>query len=73
MRPLDGIRVLDVTAGLNGPCCGVWLSDYGAEVTKVEPRLTDEYGRGILPVPNSDFTPYFVCANRGKKDIAGFN
>ena len=69
VKSLEGIKVLDITAGLNGPCCGVWLSDYGAEVIKVEPRLTGEFGRGILPVPNSDFTPYFTCANRGKKSI----
>ena len=68
-RPLDGIKVLDLTIGLNGPCCGVWLSDYGADVIKVEPRLTGEVGRHNFPVPNSDFTPYFVCANRGKKGI----
>ena len=69
VRPLDGIRVLDITSGLNGPCCGVWLSDYGAEVIKVEPRLTGEYGRGVLGSPNYDTTPYFVCVNRGKRGI----
>jgi len=68
-RPLDGIRVLDITHALNGPCCGVWLSDYGAEVIKVEPRLTGEFGRYIAPIPNCDFSPYFTCANRGKKSI----
>ena len=67
--PLDGFKVLDITAGLNGPCCGVWLSDYGAEVIKVEPRLAGEYGRSLVHVPNTDFTPYFVSANRGKKGI----
>jgi crotonobetainyl-CoA:carnitine CoA-transferase CaiB-like acyl-CoA transferase len=66
---LSGFKVLDITAGLNGPCCGVWLSDYGAEVIKVEPRLTGEYGRSLIHVPDCDFTPYFVCANRGKKGI----
>ena len=67
--PLSGIRVLDITSGLNGPCSGVWLSDYGAEVIKVEPRLTGEYGRSVLESPNYDTTPYFVCVNRGKKGI----
>ena len=69
VRPLDGIRVLDITSGINGPCCGVWLSDYGAEVIKVEPRLTGEYGRSVLEASNYDTTPYFVGANRGKKGI----
>jgi formyl-CoA transferase len=69
VRPLDGIRVIDITSGLNGPCCGVWLSDFGADVIKIETRIDGEYGRRVLPVPDSDFTPYFTCANRGKKDI----
>ena len=67
--PLSGFKVLDITAGLNGPCCGVWLSDFGAEVVKVEPRFTGEYGRSLISVPNCDFTPYFLSANRGKKGI----
>ena len=68
--PLSGIKVIDFTTGLNGPCSGVWLSDYGAEVLKIEPRVTGEYGRGLMPVPDSQFTPYFVCGSRGKKSVA---
>lgn len=68
-RLLEGIKVLDITAGLNGPCCGVWLSDYGASVTKVEPRLTGEYGRASPHIENYSFSPYFVCGNRGKKSV----
>lgn len=70
LQPLNGIRVIDITSGLNGPCCGVWLSDFGADVIKIESRIGGEYGRRVLPVPNSEFTPYFTCANRGKRDIA---
>ena len=68
--PLCGIKVVDFTTGLNGPCSGVWLSDYGADVIKVEPRITGEYGRGLMPVPGCQFTPYFVCGSRGKKSVA---
>jgi len=35
--PLDGIRIVDVTAGAQGPWAGALLTDLGAEVIKVEP------------------------------------
>ncbi len=37
MRPLEGIRVVELSTGIAGPVAGMLLGDYGAEVVKVEP------------------------------------
>ncbi|MDP8923948.1 MAG: CoA transferase [Chloroflexota bacterium] len=41
MGPLEGTRVVELSAGIAGPVAGMLLGDYGAEVVKVEPPAGD--------------------------------
>jgi crotonobetainyl-CoA:carnitine CoA-transferase CaiB-like acyl-CoA transferase len=67
-RPLDGIRVCDVTQNLAGPFCSQILADLGAEVVKVEPPGGD-LGRAWGPPFWGADSTLFLAANRGKRSI----
>ena len=67
-RPLEGIRVLDVSRILAGPFCTMLLADLGAEVVKVEMPGSGDPSRSIEPTINGD-SVFFISINRGKKSI----
>jgi crotonobetainyl-CoA:carnitine CoA-transferase CaiB-like acyl-CoA transferase len=68
-KPLEGIRVLDLTWVYAGPFTTLLLSDMGAEVIKVEGPPFGDYTRIIPPLKNG-WSGYFYMLNRGKKSIA---
>src|SRR5262245_60304015 len=68
-RPLEGIRVLDLSRLLPGPFLTMILSDLGADVVKVEdPRLGD-YMRAIPPATGG-VGGRFRVVNRDKRSLA---
>ena len=76
MGPLAGIRVLDLTRVLAGPWATQLLSDFGADVIKVEePRAGDDTRAWGPPwLRDRDGTPtresaYYLSANRGKRSV----
>ena len=69
MRPLEGVRILDLTRVVSGPYCTMLLGDLGAEVIKVErPREGDDT-RAFAPPFQGDQAAYFLSVNRNKKSI----
>lgn len=67
MKPLHGLRILDLTRVLAGPFCTALLADLGAEVIKLEPPQGDDY-RHIGPFLQGE-SALFTLMNRGKQSI----
>lgn len=68
MLPLEGIKVLDMTRVLSGPYCTMILSDFGADVIKLEAPNGGDDSRAYPPFQN-DNSAYFMSINRNKKSI----
>lgn len=65
---LNGIKVLDLSRILVGPFASQMLSDFGADVIKVESFDGDETRKWGPPYNNKTST-YFLSLNRNKKSI----
>ncbi|RWB26713.1 MAG: CoA transferase [Mesorhizobium sp.] len=63
-RPLEGIRVVEMSHMIMGPSCGMFLGMLGAEVVKVEPPEGDKT-RNLTGMGR----PFFPLFNRGKKSV----
>jgi crotonobetainyl-CoA:carnitine CoA-transferase CaiB-like acyl-CoA transferase len=76
IRPLDGLRVVDISRAMAGPFCTMMLGDLGADVIKVErPRRGDEsrsWGPPFVGEPTESFpgeSTYYLSANRSKRSL----
>lgn len=63
-KPLEGIRVVEMSHMIMGPSCGMFLGFLGAEVIKVEPPEGDKT-RHLSGMGR----PMFPLFNRGKKSV----
>ena len=64
---LTGVRVLEFSQIVAGPVAGVALSDFGADVIKVEPLHGESRRNSAAVVPNEG--KYFQSLNRGKRSL----
>ena len=71
-KPLAGVKVVELSTMMAAPSCGRYLSDWGAEVIKIESKKGDNY-RNYPPtmgIPNAqDCNPLYDNVNAGKRGI----
>jgi crotonobetainyl-CoA:carnitine CoA-transferase CaiB-like acyl-CoA transferase len=67
----SGLKVVDLASFIAGPSAAVILSDFGAEVIKVEPPSGDLWriGHKIPPQPQSEDAYPWHLANRNKRGV----
>lgn len=73
MKPLEGLKVIELSTFVAGPTCARALADWGAEVIKVESPAGDPIRRvgGNTKFPTlPEENPNFDLGNIGKKSIA---
>jgi len=68
MRPLEGIRVLDLTQAYSGPFCTLHLADHGAEVIKIERPGIGDQTRTWGPMKDGQ-SGFYAYMNRNKRGI----
>jgi crotonobetainyl-CoA:carnitine CoA-transferase CaiB-like acyl-CoA transferase len=68
--PLDGLRVLDVTTSIAGPCCAEILGALGADVVKVERPDTGDDARAWGPPFWGEEGTMFLSVNASKRSLA---
>jgi CoA:oxalate CoA-transferase len=72
-KPLNGVRILDLTHMLSGPYGAMILADLGAETIKVEPLKGEGTRKLLASDPNNSLNgqgAYFITLNRNKQSVA---
>jgi crotonobetainyl-CoA:carnitine CoA-transferase CaiB-like acyl-CoA transferase len=68
-QPLEGIKVIDLTAAMAGPYCTQLLADFGADVLKIEPPGRGDMLRAFGPPFLEGESPYYLINNRNKRSM----
>jgi len=68
MKPLEGLRVLDLSRVLAGPYCTMMMADYGADIVKIEPPKVGDDSRAFGPFVGKE-SAYFMSLNRNKRSM----
>ena len=67
MKPIDGVRVADLSRVGSGPFCSMMLGDMGAEVIKIEEPGRGDEARAFGPPFQGGESPYYLSVNRNKR------
>ncbi|MBW6462557.1 MAG: CaiB/BaiF CoA transferase family protein [Dethiobacteria bacterium] len=68
-KPLEGLKVVDLSRFIAGPYCAMKLGDMGAEVIKVESPGKGDDSRALGPPFLEGESAYYMSFNRNKKSI----
>ncbi len=69
-KPLEGVRVIDMSHVIAGPLASFYLAQLGAEVIKVESPQGGEIMRSPKSPEEGDTPAGFVALNAGKRSLA---
>jgi len=70
MKPLEGLRVIDLTQAMAAPFCTMNLADMGADVIKVEAPGEGEPMRQLGPAQKNGHSGTYMTMNRNKRSLA---
>jgi crotonobetainyl-CoA:carnitine CoA-transferase CaiB-like acyl-CoA transferase len=68
-KPLDGVRVIDISTSYAAPVAAMYLADLGADVIKVERPVVGDDTRHWGPPFSNGESAWFLSANRDKQSL----
>ncbi|MDX2159363.1 MAG: CoA transferase [Hyphomicrobiaceae bacterium] len=68
--PFSGLKVIDCASWIAGPAAATILSDFGADVVKIEPPGAGDPWRASPPVPGKTTDYWWQLTSRNKRSLA---
>jgi crotonobetainyl-CoA:carnitine CoA-transferase CaiB-like acyl-CoA transferase len=65
-----GLKVIDCASWVAGPAAATILSDFGADVIKIEPPGAGDPWRASTPIPGKATDYYWQLTSRNKRSLA---
>src|ERR1700710_1752504 len=65
-----GLKVIDCASWIAGPAAATMLSDFGADVIKIEPPGVGDPWRASTPIPGKKVDYYWQLTSRNKRSLA---
>ncbi len=70
MSLFAGLKVIDCASWIAGPAAATMLSDFGADVIKIEPPGAGDPWRAASPIPGKTLDYYWQLTSRNKRSLA---
>jgi crotonobetainyl-CoA:carnitine CoA-transferase CaiB-like acyl-CoA transferase len=65
-----GLKVIDCASWIAGPAAATMMSDFGADVIKIEPPGAGDPWRASTPIPGKKVDYYWQLTSRNKRSLA---